>query len=100
MLSLRWRARQAKPDPPALPASLWHPSGSAVGQGLRLPGSVVLPHDSGWTPDRKPGGSGFADVPGRCPPLIDRAVGGPENAGAFFSMAAPPKPEASQLGLA
>lgn len=80
VLSLRWWARQAKPDQPALPASL-RCLPSCASNPL---GSVALPHDAGCTPARKPGWSGFADVPGLRPPLINRAVGGPENAGAFF----------------
>lgn len=46
----------------------------------------------------RPGGSGGRA--GRCPPLIDRAVGGPESAGALSRWRLPPRPSLGRLGPA
>jgi hypothetical protein len=59
---------------------------------------------SGWTPDLEPGGprvpSGPGGRAGLRPPLIDRAVGGPESAGALSRWRLPPRPSLGRLGPA
>lgn len=69
-----YRARLAKRGHPALQASLRDPTRlSRSGQGLRLACLVVPPHDSGWTPDLKPGWPRFAGVPGSAPTALTAA---------------------------